>query len=487
MPVNTRHPDYRLTLPQWVRCRDTFAGSDAVKAKGTAYLPLLEGHGTTNSTGYIGYLARALFYPAVGRTTAGLAGLVFAKLPTVKGVPKAAQPSFEDVTLTGTSLGAYGMHLCIEDLVTGRVGTLIDMPDNAPTNSPRPYWVSYTAEQIVNWRVERINGKLKPVLIVLEEQDEQTKSGDPFDIETKTQYRVLELKDSVYTVTVYTQDTNDKTKFIAGTPRIPLRRGQPLDFIPFTCLTANDVGFDITPPPLLPLVDVNLSHYRTSADHEHGAHFTALPTPYITGHKMPPGEILTIGSGNAWVLDEKATAGMLEFSGAGLGSLAALKEEKRQLMATLGARMLETDKNTAEAAMTVRLRHAGEASAMSVLADALGQSMTQSMRWHLWWSGMEDEQAAKASVSMNPEVMEELSSDDARALVEMWQKDAISKETLYYNLQWGEWTRPGVTFAEEEATIKKEKESDDPPTPPPVPPPQPGTPPQPPQPPPATE
>jgi hypothetical protein len=427
-----------------------------VKLRTIAYLPLLEGHDTTTGIGYTGYLARALFYPASGRTVAGLAGLVFAKPPTVADVPKGVQPDFNDVSLTGVSLGSYGLNLCREVLTTGRVGTLVDMPDT-PVNGARPYWVTYRAEQIVNWRTERINGVQVLTLLVLEEEVE-TLDDDRYEPTVQKRYRVLEIIDGRYTVTIFTEDEKDRGKFLqVGDVRTPLRRGVQMDFIPFTFLSAIGIEADVFPPPLLPLVDVNLSHYRTSADHEHGAHFTALPTPYVTGHTVPEGQFLSIGSGRAWVLpNPAATAGMVEFSGAGLASLANLKEEKRQLMATLGARMLETDKNTAEAAVTVRLRHAGEGSAMSVLAEAVGQSLSQSMRQHLYWSGIDKGVADKALITMNPDVMEDLTSEDIRVLVETWQKGGISKRTLHYNLQWGEWTRPGVTFEQEEADINSE-------------------------------
>jgi hypothetical protein len=483
MPVNSQHRDYVATLPQWTRCRDTYDGTDAVKAKGTTYLPLLEGMDNTGLTsGYTGYLIRALFYPAMARTVQGLAGLTFAKPPTVQQVPEAMQSEFNDITLTNISLGGFGMLTCLETLITGRSGTLIDMPET-PATGARPYWAHYPAESIINWRVRRINGVQMLTRVVLFEVVE-VDGDDEFEPRLQNQYRVLELIDGQYTVTIHIQDKDDKTKFSVKPARVPLRRGQPLAFIPFGFCNARSITSEVEHPPLVDLADVNLSHYRTSADHEHGAHFTALPTPWISGHKLPDGQTtLSVGAGNAWLLDKDATAGMLEFSGAGLKSLSDLKEEKHALMASLGARMLETPKNVSEAAQTVRLRHAGEASSMAVLADALGQHLTQNLRTHLFWSGMDQTVANKALVSMNPEIMDDLTADEIRMLVETWQKNGIAKETLYYNLSWGEWTRPGVTFEQEEETIKKEKEANPPPPQliPPQLPPQPQPQPQPPQ------
>lgn len=466
MPVDTVHRSAKAQELAWARCRDAAGGSDAVKAKGTTYLPALEGMTvtglSTSGSAYEGYKTRALYYPATGRTVTGLTGLVFGKPPTVTNVPVAQQPDFSDVTLTGVGLAGLAVHLCREVLITGRVGTLIDFPD-VVTSGARPYWVTYPAEAIVNWRTTRLGGRQVLTLLVLAEtRDEPT--DDPFKADVIRQYRVLQLLPTTTgyacTVTVYREDPEHKGTFLAGQPRVPLRRGVPLPVIPFVFLGPSGITPDVEDPPLLALADVNLSHYRTSADREHGAHFTALPTPYITGHTLGTGETLSIGSGNAWVLpNPQATAGMVEFTGAGLASLKDLMEEKRQLMATLGARMLETQKNVQEAAETVRLRHAGESSAMSILADALGQALTQAVRWHLWWGGIEETTANKAAVTMNPEVLDQLSADDMKALVTSWQAGAISHKTVLANLAWGEWLAPGTTIEQELEDIKRENDN----------------------------
>lgn len=467
--VNTESSGYARMKAIWQRCRDVYAGGDAVKARGTDYLPMLEGHRTSmadvgfkalqSASPYDGYRTRALFYPAGRRTVAGLTGLMFGHPITVAGLQKSDEPQVDDVTLTGSTLQAYAMSVCEDLLVVGRCGTLLDMPAEGGT---RPYWVPYTAEQIVNVGVTRINGQERLSLLVLWEQVEEPDGADEFATVLVDQWRVLRLTSGVYSVEVYRRDSQDQTKFYVHTGEtFPTRRGEPLDFIPFTFMSPSGIAPKIEHPPLLDLFDVNLSHYRTSADHEHGAHFTALPTPYVTGYKIPEGQTLGIGSGTAWVFESAdAKAGMIEFSGAGLKSLADLKEEKRQLMATLGARLLETQKNTQEAAQTVKLRHAGESSALLVMGHALGQGLTQVLRRHLFWAGLDQDKADLAQVTVNPDVLDSLSPDDVRTLVSAWQAGAISKRTLYDNLAWGEWTRPGVTFEEEEAEIAREPSDD---------------------------
>jgi hypothetical protein len=462
MPVNSLHGTYLKVQDQWSRCRDAYSGSDAVKLRASLYLPLLEGQTNTSDGPYGGYKTRALFYPAMSRTVSGLTGVVFGKPFTVSGIPATYEKHFDDVTLTGISLESYAIEHCMECLIVGRIGTLVDMPDERIPNA-RPYWSSYYAENILNWRVERIDGRKQLTLLVLQEQIEVYTAKDPFVPETRTQYRVLRLTDRQYTVQLYTEDTDKPGTFLEGNLFVPVRRGKPLNYIPFVFFGPTGIDPDIAHPPLLDLVDVNLSHYRTSADQEHGAHFTALPTPWIAGHDFPPGETsLSIGSGKAWVLSAGATVGMLEFSGAGLAALKDIKEEKRQLMVTLGARMLETQKNGVEAAETLGMRHAGERSSLSILSSALGQALTTAVRWHLYWMGVDEKVADKALVEINPDVMEKLTAEDINTLVSAWQAGAISFKTLHYNLAWGEWTRPGIDVEEELQDIEDETPDDAP-------------------------
>ena len=78
MPINDPHPEYEAMAERWKRCRAVAAGSDAVKAAGTEYLPRPEGMAHSwGDAGYSAYLKRALFFNATSRTIDGLAGSIF--------------------------------------------------------------------------------------------------------------------------------------------------------------------------------------------------------------------------------------------------------------------------------------------------------------------------------------------------------------------------------------------------------------------------
>ena len=83
MPVNTPSKEYDAIAPKWKRCRDTYNGSDAVKAAVTAYLPLLGSHKNSADPKYVAYKARAVFYNGMARTVDALSGGIFQKAPEI--------------------------------------------------------------------------------------------------------------------------------------------------------------------------------------------------------------------------------------------------------------------------------------------------------------------------------------------------------------------------------------------------------------------
>ena len=460
MPVDTPSPEYEAALPRWQRCRDAFEGSDAVKARATDYLPMLEGH-HGSSQKYDAYKMRAVFYNATARTVAGLLGSVFRAAPSWT-FPATIEDDLKDVTLMGRPLVSFALMAFNELLVTGRVGVQVDMPktpeDGATT---RPYWVLRRAEDILSWRTVVADGQeilTRVVLSEVVEEDDPENEWSPTRID---QIRVLELvppgnQDATYQIRRF---RNKKTSDEAedhwkqhDKPIVPLKHGDPLTFIPFQFIGPTSVTPAIEKSPIVDIVDVNLSHYRTSADFEHGAHVTALPTPWVSGAELPDGEDFPIGSATAWVLPHpQARAGMLEFTGDGLKTLERALSVKQEQMASLGARLIESRKAAAETAEALRLAMSGDHSVLASMASTFDRAMTNVLRWHADWSGAD---TTAITFAVNKDFFEaRLTAQEAQALVGTWQAGGISFETLFWNLQAGELIEPGRTIEQERALI----------------------------------
>jgi len=70
-----------------------------------------------------------------------------------------------------------------EVITVGRAGTLVDWESEG---EQRAYVVRYSAEQIVNWRVERLGGRNVVTMVVLSETVESPEeSSDQFEPETE--------------------------------------------------------------------------------------------------------------------------------------------------------------------------------------------------------------------------------------------------------------------------------------------------------------
>ncbi|MGE0470730.1 MAG: DUF4055 domain-containing protein [Nitrospira sp.] len=447
MPVDSTHSEYLVSTRQWQRCRDAIAGSDAIKDGGVRYLPYLS---EQTSEEYNAYKSRALWYGASARTLQGLMGAVMRKDP-VFTVPEALEPLLADVSLNGSPATTFAKKILGEVLQVGRVGVLVDLPTETDS-TPRPYWSIYTAESIINWRTRMIDGVETLVLVVLKERKVSPKPTD-FYVEDETQIcRVLKIDDEgYYAVELHSLQGNEAPEIIH-----PTLRGKRLTYIPFCFFGPTTITPAIEKPPLLDLVDVNLSHYRSSADLEHGRHFCGLPTPWVAG--FPADKELRIGSSIAWVAsDAGAQAGMLEFTGQGLGALEKALETKEQLMAVLGARLLEESKKAVEASDTLEMRYSGEQSVLRSVAMTIGNGLSRVLEWSALWMDVRPEEAKTAVANMNTDFIDaQMSFDQLESLVRSWQAGAMTYQTMYSLMERGEITRPGVTWEDEKEALEVE-------------------------------
>lgn len=453
MPVNDKHSEYEKREPQWIRCRDCIAGTDRVKDENSRkYLPALQGQSTQE---YDNYKMRALFYGATGRTVQGLLGAVFRKPANIEYPEEEHEQEF---TNTGLDLNQTVNKVTEEIISVGRTGILVD--PSGDTGEHRAFAAIYSAESIINWRTEKIDGIEKLTLVVLKEEREEV-DADGFGTKSKTQYRVLRLsKDKnnrIYTQEVWIK-MKDREEYIIDPKQnvTPRKAGLALDEIPFYFINVNDLTPCTNKPPLLDLVDVNLSHYRTSADYEHGAHFTALPTAWVAGFDTE--SQLRIGSGIAWVSDNPAAkAGFLEYTGQGLGALRDLMNDKESLMAKLGARLLEEQKNSSEAFETHKLRQSGESGALLSMVISISLGMEKVLRKMAWWSGYSDAELEKISFELNKDfVSAKLSPQELTSLMQAWQGGGISQESFLWNLKQGEILPEDISVEDEKDRIDAE-------------------------------
>lgn len=470
--VATEHAEYKAMAPKWRRCRDAAAGTDALAKRPLAYLPKLTDQSMDD---YTAYFTRAVYFNATWRTIAGLAGMLFRK-PEQLECPDALKPLLADVTLANEPLHAFAHSLAIECFEVGRVGVLVDYPmltdgivtvAQARAHNLRPTLARYKAETIINWKVEPVNNVATLTQVVLTE-DTALPQGE-FGQACETRYRVLDLVpdgdgDLAYRVRVFRINKDTDRQEQVGGDVFPLMNGKNLDAIPFYFLGVDNLTPKVCAPPLVDLVDLNLAHFRVSADFEHGCHFTALPTAVVSGYQPTvQNEKLYIGSTSAWVFaDPSAHATFLEFSGSGLGMLQTNLAHKEQQMAALGARLLNPDNAPNETATAAAIHHGGETSILAAVAQTLSLGLTRALGTFSAWAGLgpadgSPTDGGKTGITYQinrdfvPEPMDPMK---LTALVAAWQAGAISFATLFANLKDGEIIDNDATVESEQAAIK---------------------------------
>ena len=452
MAVDTKNSEYHEYYEIWERCEHASEGQDEIHEYGVKYLPRLSGQ---NDAEYFAYKQRALYFNATARTIDGLTGMLFMKPETIEA-PAAMDSIIADVTMGGLSLHQFAEVIAEEVITIGRIGVLIDYPPivnavtlaQAQAQGARPYATMYDAESIINWKTGRINNVEQLTLVVLEEENEIP--VDEFESKCEPQWRVLDLVNGAYRQRVFRKDK--RGEFILVDEIFPQINGRVINKIPFEFFGVRDNSPCVDKPPLLDLVDVNLSHYRTTADYEHGLHFTGLPTPVVTGYYSDDKSAsLRIGSGTAWLLpDPQSKAFYLEFTGQGLGELREALRSKEAMMATLGARILAPEKRAAEAAQTANIHRSSENSVLASIAQSISVGLTHVMEWLRDWSNITGDVKVELNRDFIPNSM---TAQDIDVLVKSWQAGAISANVLFENLVAGDIISQDTSFDDEQERI----------------------------------
>lgn len=478
----------------WEKCRDVCSGEDAMHEAGDKYLPRLKDQ---DAASYLRYVKRTPFYNASWRTIAGLTGMIFRKPPKVEapeefvGKPSdkdtgtAAVPGkFDDVDGLGLPLQLFMQKVTEETLKQNRVGVLVDYPPapdgiteaDAQRLNLKPTMQIYDTFSIINWKTARINNETVLVLVVLKETEWVVK--DEYEFTQEDRWRVLDLVNLPATVgdntpatPVYRQrlfrldvvtkagggkkGISTSTFTQIGADIIPKMNGKPMAYIPFKIIQTDDSSFEVDEPPLIDLINMNVSHYQTSASLEHGCHFTALPTLVLTGWKKEnPNDKVYLGSEAALVTSNpEAKATFCEFSGQGLGALEKNLDRKEKQMAVLGARMLEPQIRGVESAEVASIHRVGEQSMLSSVSMAISLNMTKVVKWFVEWGGGDPLQV---KIQMNKDFYPvPMTPQMLLALISGWQQGVpgLSDQGLFEQLKAGEIVAEDVDLEDEQERI----------------------------------
>lgn len=416
MPINSTHPQYDAKIDSITQTTNAYEGE--VKQ----YIPKLTGQ---TQQQYDAYRSRASFYNVVDRTASALIGALMRKPYTLDGVV-----GDEPVCIDGSEFSELVQTCYLELLIGGRVGIMCDYSEEWDS----PYLLTYRSEDITNWGDN---------FVILRESYYSQDPQDQYNTVQRMRYRELYLDEAgYYTVNIWEQQPGMNGKFtltrntnfkLTETVQ-PMYRGQRLEFIPFVFCTPVDTSKEVYKPVLNNLAEINLEHYKISVDVAYGAHFLALPTPYISGQLLNDQQTVKIGGDEFIQMHQGGQVGFLEFQGAGMSFLLELQRQKEAQMFSLGSRLLQY-KAGVESSEALQMRLGAEGASLITLTNSLEEALTEVLEMYNLWYGNTSEVELDLNRDYSPM---KLSPDDIRILLETYNKGVITLDTLMQRLYEGE-------------------------------------------------
>lgn len=422
--VDFTRPEYKAAAPQWKLVRDVCRGGEDINT----YLPeLVEQDDARKKKRNKDYQDRAVFYPITGNTRNGMIGMAFKKDPLVAVIEKLSCLK-DDADGAGSSIYQLAQSSLESVLEVGRHGLYVDYN----SDSKLPYIFQYRAEDIINWRTARINGRTMLTLVVLRETVEEE---DGFGFKDAVQYRVLAIEDGHFICRVYRKAVGQSV-FQIDSEYIPERAGNGAwEEIPFTFIGAQNNDHTIDEAPLLGLAKINLGHYRNSADYEDSVFFCGQVQPYLGGldttwrdHLEKTGVV--VGSRSPVMLPKDGFFGYAQAQPNMLAKEAM--DSKRDYMVALGAQLVSADSKVKTVIQSVGEQNA-QTSILSICCSNVSDAFSKALMWCAEYLGLD---TAGISFEINKDLVNHI-ADSAmiREIVSAWQSSAIRKSDLVRSLQ----------------------------------------------------
>lgn len=382
MAADSKHPQYKKRAGQWERCRDCYDGIDAIRAKTTLYLPKLSRYQKPED--YDAYLNRAVYYPAFPRAVEALVGAAMREAPTVEAPPRVLE-ELKDVDGLGTSVETVIGQVVRELLIGSRMEIAQDV------TGTRCLWTLYRAEDFLTWLFAVRDGRpyLTRAVVVQKGYEADEKTDEIRETEI---YRELTQDSQGRTfLQRYRRVAGGKFEKVGGKVALLTPAQQPLSRVPLTVADLPTIsGRPYSPPKpvLLDMADMALSHFRTSADLEHGAHYVALPTPYVATEADAPRKTLRLGAGAVWWLPKTAKVAYLEVSGQGFNALENIMARKARQIMAIGGRAVSEPVRHAETALAAQIKDQEDHSLMSVVIGTAERAVERAIALHMEWLGI---------------------------------------------------------------------------------------------------
>lgn len=438
-----RNAAYSSQADAWQLLNDCYGGTVKLWDRMETYFP--KGLGERPAR-WRARVKGSRFFNAVESTVHGCTGLVMRK-PVALG--KDASPSMramaENIDGRGTHLEVFARELFELGFLHGHAGILVDAPPapnlgRKPTKADakalgrRPFFITYRAEQIINFRLgEMPDGREYVRLLVLAEVE--VKDVGLFGQVAVPQFRVFRCDEAgVVTFEVWEEIQNGTDK---GNYRMMQQGGVAnVKEVPFVGFYAGRrVGWFQSRSPVYALAEQNLDLHTVQIDHRFAMSLTNRPTMVRKGGKAAKGNDVAVGGeeGIDLPLDAVASVTWLEAQGHGLAHSREEMVAITSRIASLGLQMMAPETRSAETAQAKILDQADTDSRLAVAARALQDALEQASVYAGQMMG-EDGASFKVSLDLSGLTLDAAKIATYSAMVEKYQ---LTLDTFWSILQEG--------------------------------------------------
>lgn len=445
MALDTTHPLYADTIDDITLMRNSYKGERAMKEAGVTYLPptpgmIMDGMIGPNGVGYKAYQSyknRARFPEFVSDAVEYLLGMMHNKPPTIE-VPEKLKPMIDKATADGEGLEGLLRRINEQQLVTGRVGAMLDLPSVPDPANPMPFIALYHSEAILNWDDSEDNVDINRLsLVVLDESGYER--NDEFAWVMQKRYRALVDASELgiaglsgYACALYRDVTFDPTALVN-----PMLRGVKLEEVPFVFINSKDTLARPDNPPLLPLAYAAKAAYQSEADYRQALFLQGQDTLVVIGgirHNVDGEEDTRVGAGAKIEVEAGGDAKYIGVSSTGLPELRqALENDYKRAEAKTG-QLVNSMGSNAESGTALQTRVGAQTATLKQIAKTGAAGLERLLKIAAKWMGAN---ADEVRVSANLEFADMTMT--GKDLVDMMTAKnmgaPLSSETVHDNMR----------------------------------------------------
>lgn len=395
---STTSLNYDAMAPVWAKVSTILAGTEAMRAAGTAYLPQ---HENEKHQRYRDRLESTTLKNTSALTLDSWVGRPFSDPVVIdEEIPSPLVEDMDDVDLQGNNVSVFCREWFKEGLSKAFAHVLVDHPQRRGDQAVRtladdrrenlrPYWSLIRPENLIFASADVVNGREVLTHVRIHEVEVMRDGFAEIEVERIRVFdRVTGMADGREDVGVFFSTWIKRRDAKKGenewTLEMPPQR-MDIDEIPLVTFYADRKGLMIGKSPLEDLVDLNIEHWQSRSDQRSILTMGRFPMLAVSGLDSDEAETVVVGPKQVLATEsDKAKWYYVEPTGKAIEAGEKDLDRLERCMAEYGADFLR--KRESGATATARVLDSAEATsplqdAALRFVDAMNRALDLSAKW----------------------------------------------------------------------------------------------------------